>query len=126
MRMTTRQLTDIFGDPGVDSTVLRENWFVAYRAQNEDGLELRDALELVRNQPGEVSAFVEKVLQPSDLADVEYVIEMLVEEDAVNRIWDRKCLRLLQSWRARTLMQIVIEKRNSMNVERDTQESQCD
>ena len=79
MRMTTRQLTDIFGDPGVDSTVLRENWYVAYRAQNEDGLELRDALELVRNQPREVSAFVEKVLQHEHMADVEFVIEILVE-----------------------------------------------
>ena len=115
MRLTPIQIADVFGDPNIDSRALRENWYIAYRAQNEGGLELRDALELVRNQPSEMSAFVEKILQPADLADVEFVIEILVEEDAVNRIWDRKCLRMLQAWRARTLMQIVIDKRNAMS-----------
>ena len=76
---------------------------------NRGGIDLRGALELVRTQLPEVSLIVEKILQPTDLADVEYVIEMLVEEDAANRIWDRQCLRLLQAWRAKTLMQNVID-----------------
>ena len=92
-----------------------ENWHFTYRAHNAVGLELRDALVLVKNQSSEVSLFVEKILQPADLADVECVIEMLLEEDAKNRIWDRKCLQMLQAWRAKTLMQIVIEKRNAMS-----------
>ena len=118
MRMTTRQLTD--KDRLCDW--VSENWHLTYRAHNAVGLELRDALVLVRNQSSEVSLFVEKILQPDDLEDVEYVIEILAEEDAKNRIWDRKCLRMLQAWRASTLMQIVIEKRNAMNVKLSAQD----
>lgn len=109
------QLAEVFGDPGVDSNAVRENWYIAYRAEYEGCIELRDALELARHQPTEVLTFVEKVLRPADMTDVEYVIEMLVEEDAANRIWDRQCLRQLQAWRARALMQIVIEKRNAID-----------
>ena len=92
-----------------------EKWNLAYRAHNAGGLDVRVALELVRHQLSEVALIVEKILQPADLADVECVIEMLLEEDAKNRIWDRKCLLLLQSWRARMLMQIVIDKRNAIH-----------
>ena len=60
-----------------------------------------------------MSIFVEKILRPEDIDDVVYVIDMLSTDVKDSDIWSLQCLRMLQSWRARTLMQIVIDRRNA-------------
>jgi hypothetical protein len=55
-------------------------------------------------------------LQKSDLDDVECVIEKLISDTDYQFFQADTCLKMLQSWRARTLMRIVIEKQKAMNL----------
>ena len=86
---------------------------IMYYAEEDEGIELRYALSCVRKYTHEVSVFVESILQPSDLDDVIYVIERLSDDAKKIHFQAHESLRMLQSWRAKTLMQIVIDKRNA-------------
>ena len=106
-------MRETFLTPEIDSVELSTFWVIINRAHHERGIDLRQALERVRRQTCEVSIFVEKILRPKDLAEVIYVIEMLTAQVKESDIWSLRCLRMLQAWRAKTLMQIVIDKRNA-------------
>ena len=84
-----------------------------YYAEDDDGIELRYALSCVRKYTYEVSVFVEQILQPSHIDDVVYVIELLSADSAKRHFQAHESLRMLQAWRAKTLMQLVIEKRKA-------------
>ena len=112
-RMTEQHMREAFLTPDIDSVSLSTFWVIINRAKNERGIDLRQALERVRRQTLEVSIFVEKILRPEDLDDVVYVIDKLAAEVKQTDVWSLQCLRMLQSWRARMLMQIVIERRRS-------------
>jgi hypothetical protein len=116
MRLTLEKLEDAFLDIDKETIGIFTFLSINHHLKEGDSIDLREALEFFRNDFHEVSVFVEKILRSSDIADVEYVIEILVEEDAVNRIWDRNCLRLLQAWRAKTIMQIVIDRGSSVAI----------
>ena len=110
-KLSEQLLRDTFMAPGADTIALSTFWVILNRAIHERGIELRQALERVREQPYEVSIFVEKILQPDDLGDVVYVIDKLSAEITDAHVFAQKALRMLQAWRARALMQIVIDKR---------------
>ena len=110
-RLSEQLLTDLFLAPGADTVSLSTFWVIINRPKHERGIDLRQALERVRMQTFEVSIFVEKILRPEDLEDVVYVIDMLSAEVKESDLRSRQCLRMLHAWRAKTLMQIVIEKR---------------
>lgn len=118
-RLTEQHMRETFLTPDIDSVSLSTFWVIINRAKNERGIDLRQALERVRRQTLEVSIFVEKILRPEDLDDVVYVIEMLIAELKDTDIWSWLCLRMLQSWRAKTLMQIVIDKRSAMQAQKN-------
>ena len=111
-RLIQEELEAVFLAPGVDYRSLSTAWVIINHAEHEGGIELHQALERVRKQSYEVSIFADKILQSGDLDDVVYVIDKLVAETEHKNIWSRECLRMLQAWRARTLMQVVIDKRN--------------
>ena len=127
-RLTMQQLEDVFLAPGTDTTLLSTFWVILNRAKHERGVELRQALERVRMQPSEISVFVEKILQPEDLDDVIYEIEKLSAELTEKNLFAPRALRMLQAWRAKMLMQIVIDKRNAaQQVTKTSKEDQkCD
>lgn len=110
MRLTLDQLEDIFFNRKAETTELGTFKIIIHIAEKEDGIELRQALARIRKQRYEVSVFVEKILQNSDIDDVDYVIELLSADIKECYMWALECMHMLQSWRAKTLMQIVIEK----------------
>ena len=114
-RLTEDDLDAAFPEWGVDVTDVGAYSTVINRARRQDGIELQQALAQLRRQKQEVEVFVEKVLVPSDLANIEPVIDMLAKEIDGSDWWNPECLRLLQAWRAKVLMQIVIDKRNAIN-----------
>ena len=89
-------------------------WAIIGIAKRDAGIEVRQALEILRFNRIDLAIFIEKILQPGDIDDVDYVIDLL-ERQMTEVSWlDKLCLILLQAWRARSLMQIVIDKRNAM------------
>ena len=108
-RLTTRQLADAFMASGFSSDEISTYWVILERAYTEDGIELRDALLCVREQTVEVSVFVGHILQPADLDDVVHVIDRLAADVKNRKIWSSDCLPPLRAWRAKVLMQIVID-----------------
>lgn len=114
MRLTPEYLRSVFLECGYDEFELNSAWLVTHRSKEEKGIKLRYALDCVREQAANVSVFVEHILQPSDLDEVSYVIERLYADSEKRKFKAAESLRMLQAWRAHTLMQIVIEKRNRM------------
>jgi hypothetical protein len=110
-----KALEDAFLVQDVDKMALGTFWVIINRAKHERGIDLRQALQRIRYQAFDVSIFLEKIVQTDDLDDVVHVIEMLESENIDGNLFIPESLRLLQAWRARTLMQIVIKKRNVMN-----------
>ena len=80
-------------------------------AEKHGDVDLREALTLVRSEKHEISIFVGYILQSSDNDAVDYVIELLTADIKQGYFGAPECWRMLQSWRARMLMQIVIDKR---------------
>lgn len=115
MRTLTHQdLEDAMMKSGVDSVKLSTYWSIVYRAQIHGNIGLREALHRVRGQHEEISVFVGQVLNPSDLDDVVYVIDALQGEKLGNDSSGANGLRMLCAWRARVLMQVVVDKRNRL------------
>lgn len=110
-KLTQQELQDAFLKPGLDAIDLGAYWDIAHYARRNHGVSLREALHTARKRRREVSVFVEKILRTSDLADVVYVIDSLGAETTDGNTEPGECLRLLQTWLARTLMQSVIDKR---------------
>ena len=82
-------------------------------AKKHGDVDLREALTLVRSEKYEIAIFVGYILQSSDTDDVDYVLELLSADIRQGYSWATECWRMLQAWRTRTLMQIVIDKRNA-------------
>ena len=114
-KLTEQQLKDAFLSPGADTVSLSTFWVIIDRAKHEGSVDLLQALQRIRMQAFDVSVFIEKILQPVDLDDVVHVIEMLQAENPDGNLFPPASLSLLQAWRARTLMQIVIDKRNAIS-----------
>ena len=114
-KLSEQQLKEAFLAPGADTVSLSTFWVIINRARHERGIDLRQALQRIRNQAFDVSIFVEKILQPDDLDDVVHVIEIIEAENPDGNIFLPRSFGLLQAWRARVLMQIVIDKRNAMH-----------
>lgn len=117
MRLTIEQLEELFPlhDEVPDGVRLSSVWIIMRKARKEDGIDLRDALYCAKKDIPETSIFIEKVLQPSDLDDVAYVIDMLLSENTDGVVWAPQCLTILHAWRAKTLMMNVIAKRNAIS-----------
>ena len=115
MRLTLKTLQDAFLESGFSESQLSTARLIMYYAGEDIGIELRYALICVRKYSYEVSVFVESILQPSDLDDVNYVIEKLREETKTVNFQAHESLRMLQAWRARVLIQIVIDTKNAIN-----------
>jgi hypothetical protein len=116
MRLLTKQhIDDAFSNWDQDVTDVGQFLVVLKLAESDGGIELRQALEIVRRRRREVAVFIERILQPSDLDEAVFVIDLLTKDLSEFDSWDDMCLTLLQAWRARVLMQIIIEKRNVMN-----------
>ena len=128
MRLTYKHLNEVFHEPGADTLFSGAFWFVIFRAKRDKGIELREALECVRKNPLEVSIFVEKILQPSNLEDVVNVIDMIVAEKKRDDIYLEESLRMLHAWRAKTLMMNVISMRNKISRDMSARktENSCD
>ena len=114
-KLSLQQLEEAFLAPDVDTFRLGTFWVILNRAKHERGIELRQALQRIRMQAFDVSIFVERILRPEDLDDVVHIIEMLQAENLGVNLSPPTSLGLLQAWRARALMQIVIDKRNAIN-----------
>ena len=71
MRLTLNTLKDAFLESGFSDEQLKISRLIIYYAEEDDGIELRYALSCVRHYTYEVSVFVESILMPSDLDDVE-------------------------------------------------------
>lgn len=110
-----QELEHAFLGPDVDKMSLGTFWVIINRAKHERGIDLRQALQRIRYQAFDVSIFLEKIVKTGDLDDVVHVIEMLESENIDGNLFPPRSLCLLQTWRARTMMQIVIEKQKVMN-----------
>ena len=117
-RLTAQHLRETFLTPEIDSVQLSTFWVIINRAHHERGIDLRQALQRIRNQAFDVSIFVEKILLLDDLDDVVHVIEMLGAENPDGNLFLPRSLGLLQAWRARALMQIVIDKTTAMQAKK--------
>jgi hypothetical protein len=116
MRLTLEQLEDAFSKSEYEGFFFSTFWVLISHVKKYGDVDLREALELVRAQEYEVTVFIEQILQKSDLDDVECVIEKLVSDTDYQFFQAGTCLKMLQSWRARTLMRIAIEKQKAMNL----------
>lgn len=112
-RLSLQQLEDAFLSADINRFWLGTFWVILNHAKHERGIDLCEALQRIRMQAFDVAVFVEKILQQEDLDDVVHVIEMLQAENPPGNPYLPASLGLLQAWRARTLMQIVIYKRNA-------------
>lgn len=128
MRLTLKTLQEAFLESGFSELQLSNARLIIYYAKEDDGIELRYALSCVRKYAYEVSVFVENILMPSDLDDVEYVIEKLCDDAKKSHFEAHESLRMLQVWRAKTLMQIIIDKRSAaqMAARKNQKEQPCD
>jgi hypothetical protein len=115
-KLSMQELEDAFLCPDVDKMSLSTVFVIINRARHERGIDIRQALQRIRYQAFDVSIFLEKIVKTDDLDDVVHVIEMLEAENINGNLFFPGSLRLLQSWRAKTLMQIVIEKQKAMNL----------
>ena len=117
MRLTHEKLDELFplhADVG-DEMQLSSAWVILRKAEIEGGIALRDALYCAKGSIPEMSIFIDQVLQPSDLDDVVYVIDMLLSENTDGHIWAPECLPMLHAWRARVQMGFVLDKRNAIS-----------
>ena len=110
-KLTQHVLENAFRASGIEMTDAGVFWGVSHFCRKHDGMALREVLKSVRNSPVDVSIFVKTVLQPSDIDDVAHVIEALNEDTKSLDGGSLDSLLMLQSWRAKALMQIVIDKR---------------
>lgn len=115
MRLTQKQLEDVFLALGGDTISLSTFWSIVHYARSNDGVELRAALHRVRKQSREAAIFAERILQPADLDDFVYVIDALSAEITGDDISTRESLRRLQAWHAGAMIQDVIQKRNAVH-----------
>ena len=126
-KLSMQELQDAFLGPDVDTMALSTFWVIINRAKHERGIDLSQAPQRIRNQAFDVSIFVEKILQPDDLDDVVHVIEIIEAENPDGNIFLPRSFGLLQAWRARALMQIVIDKRSAMQQQKTfTDTTSCD
>ena len=110
-RLTQQELEDVFLAAARETLDLSLYWTISHWARQHSGIELRTALRQVRRETKKMSIFIDKILHASDLDDVVYVIDVLASEIGKGDLPGTACLSLLQAWRARTLMQSVIDKR---------------
>lgn len=117
MELTIEQLEDLFPLHAEvpDGVRLSSAWIIMRKARQNVGIDLRDALYAAKSDIQEMSIFIEKILQPTDLDDVIYVIDMLLSENTDGVIWAPHCLPMLHAWRAKVLMMNVIAKRNTLS-----------
>ena len=114
-RLTQDDLEEVFLTPALDKLDLKLYWTLVHWARADTSMKLRTALRQVRRQPENMSLFIDKILRASDLDDVVDVIDLLASEIAETDLPGITCLGMLRAWRARTLMGIVIAKRNAIN-----------
>lgn len=110
-KLTKEEINEAFLTPGLETMHLGVYWDICHYARRNHGVPLREALYTIRKRRREVSVFVDKIIRTSDLDDVVHVINALRAEITDSDIEASECLQMLQIWRARTLMKIVINKR---------------
>ena len=114
-RLTQDELEEVFLTPVLDKLDLKLYWTLVHWARANTGMKLRTALRQVRRQPENMSLFIDKILRAPDLDDVVDVIDLLASEIGKGDVPGVACLGMLQAWHARTLMGIVIAKRNAIS-----------
>ena len=111
-RLTVQKLESAFLDFDKETIGLFTFLSINRELKKEDFIDLREALIFLRNDWREIAAFVEKILQPNDIDYVDCVIELLIADIRVGFGSAPECLRMLQAWRAKMLMQIIIDRGN--------------
>ena len=114
MRLTSLQINDAFIKPAELMEQFTTAWVLIGRANEEAGIELREALYIVRRQHDEIAVFVDRILDESHFDDVVFVIDQLCGEMSDPDFSGSVSLQMLHAWRARVMMQIVIDRRNSV------------
>ena len=127
MQIQTKTLKQALIESGFSELQLSTARLITSYA-GDDEIELRHALKCLRKYRYEVSVFVEIILQPSDLDDVIYVIEMLSDDAKKIHFKSHESLRMLQAGRAKVLMMSVIERRGSAQVAsaKNSEDQQCE
>lgn len=104
MRLTLKQLEDVFLHSEKERKICPAAWSLLYFAARNEGIDKLEALRIIRRESYEIDLFTESFLDPSDLEEVKKLLFMIGLEKPSFSSDSLVSKRLLEAWVAKTVM----------------------